>query len=83
MKKFLVDVYIPAVNKHMDVFLPAGKLISEATGLLAGLAESIYAGSYKGTRDAILLDAVHGNPFNREITVFDAGIRNASKLLLI
>jgi len=48
MKKYLVDVYIPAIGKHYDTFLPANKKINEVTYLLAGIAESLSRGSYKG-----------------------------------
>ena len=83
MKKYLVDVYLPATGQHMDVYLPTGKQIGEATQLLVNIAESISGGSYKGTKDAILLNANNGLPLDRNSTVYDAGIRNSSKLILI
>jgi hypothetical protein len=83
MRKYLVDVHLPAAGKHYDAYLPSGKLIGEATRLLAGIAESLSGGSYKGTADSVLLDAGSGEPYSRDITVYDAGIRNASKLILI
>ena len=83
MKKYLVDVYLPAVGKHYDVYLPCGKRIGEVTLLLVGLAESLSGGSYKGTADAVLLSAADGEPYDHNVTVFDAGIRNSSRLILI
>ena len=83
MKKYLVAVYLPASGKHLDVYLPTGKQIGEATQLLVNIAESLSGGSYKGTVNSVLLDASNGEPFNRSDTVYDAGIRNSSKLILI
>ena len=83
MKKYLVDVYLPATGKHYDVFLPTGKLIGEATHLLVSIAESLSGGGYKGTADAVLLNAINGEPLNRNKTVYDAGVRNSSRLILI
>ena len=83
MKKYLVDVYLPAVGRHYDALLPAGKPVAEATHLLVLLAESLSGGSYEGTDQAVLLDAESGLPLPREDTVYDAGIRNASQLILI
>ena len=83
MKKYLVDVYIPATGKHYDAYLPAGKQIGEATQLLVNIAESLSQGSYMGTTDAVLLNANNGEPFDRNDTVYDANIRNSSKLILI
>jgi hypothetical protein len=83
MKKYLVDVYLPATGKHYDVYLPAGKQIGEATQLLVSIIESLSSGSYIGTADAVLIDALSGEPLDRSSTVYDAGIRNSSKLILI
>ena len=83
MKKYLVDVYLPASGKHYNAYLPTGKQVGEATQLLVSIAESLSGGSYEGTADAILLDVGSGEPLNRSDTVHDAGIRNSSKLILI
>lgn len=83
MNKYLVDVYLPASGEHYDTYLPAGKMIGEATLLLVKIIESLSNGDYKGTADTVLINAVNGEIFNRNITVYDAGIRNSSKLVLI
>ena len=83
MRKYLVDVYLPSVGKHYDVYLPAGKLVSESTSLLVEIAQSLTGASYKGTENSVLLDAVSGQPIRHDITVYDAGIRNSSKLILV
>jgi hypothetical protein len=83
MKKYLVDVYLPASARHYDVYLPAGKQLGEATQLLVKIAESLSGGSYKGGADSTLLSADSGEPLDRRVTVYDAGIRNSSKLILI
>jgi hypothetical protein len=82
MKKYLVDVHLPAAGKHYDAYLPSGKLIGEATQLLVSIAESLSSGDYKGSADSVLLNAISGEPYNRDLTVYDAGIRNSAKLIL-
>ena len=83
MKKYLVDVYLPAIGSHYDVYLPAGKRIGEAVGLLSGMMESLSGGAFKSGPDSVLLDAEEGKPLEYCISVYDAGIRNSSKLILI
>ena len=83
MRKYLVDVYIPAAGKHFDVYMPTGKQVYEATQLLVSIAESLTGGSYKGSTDSLLIDANNGEPLSQNNTVYDAGIRNSSKLILI
>lgn len=83
MRKYLVDIYIPAAGQHLDAFVPSNKSIGEVTRLLVSAAEKLVAGSYMGTADSMLLDAESGSPYNPTITVEEAGIRNASRLILI
>ncbi|MDR1638858.1 MAG: hypothetical protein LBT59_04105 [Clostridiales bacterium] len=83
MKKYLASINLPAAGKHFDAFLPCGKTIGEVTVLLARLAEQLYGESFKSTPDTVLLNAASGLPYKREITIQDAGIRNASKLTLV
>ena len=83
MKKYLVDVYLPATGKHYDTYLPAGKQIGEATKLLVSLAESLTNGSFKGSANSLLINADNGEPLSWNNTVHDAGIRNSTGLILI
>ena len=83
MKKYLCDVYLPTTGKHYDVYLPASKQIAEATDLLADIAESLSIGSFKSTQNTVLINAETGEPLPRLSTVYDAGIRNSSKLILV
>lgn len=83
MKKYLVDIYLPAAGQHLNVLLPNTKRIGEVIGLLVQVSEPLTGGSYKGTGSAMLLDAELGIPYDVNRTVEEAGIRNASHLLLI
>jgi hypothetical protein len=83
MKKYLVNIQMPTSVTNYDAYLPANKKIGEATLLLAGIAESLSNGAYHGSEESVLLNADNGEPFERNITVYDAGIRNSSRLILI
>ena len=83
MEKYLVSVYLPAAGKHLDVFLPGGKRIAEVIRLLVTVAETLTGGSYRGTTDAMLLNAESGIPYPLTHTVEEVGIRNATALILI
>ncbi|MCX4357549.1 MAG: hypothetical protein OSJ43_15255 [Oscillospiraceae bacterium] len=83
MNKYLVDVYLPASGEHFDVFLPINKLIGEVISLLADIAVPLSGNSFKRTTDTVLINAANGEVYNFNDTVFDAGIRNSTKLILI
>lgn len=83
MKKYLVDVYLPAASMHVDVFVPSNKQIGEIIRLLVTAVQPLSCSSYLGTADAMLLNATTGLPYEFTTTVEEAGIRNASHLILI
>ncbi len=83
MNKYLVDVYLPASGQHFDVFLPANKLIGEVISLLVDIVVPLSGNCFERTADTILINAVNGEVYNFNITVFDAGIRNSTKLILV
>ena len=55
MKKYLVDVYLPAASMHVDVFVPSNKQIGEIIRLLVTAVQPLSCSSYLGTADAMLL----------------------------
>ena len=83
MKKYLVDVYLPAAGEHFDVRLPTGKRVREAVELLGLLAEPLTNGNYQPGSSSMLLDAQTGQQLPMDVTVHDAGVRNASRLILV
>ncbi|MCL1794947.1 MAG: hypothetical protein FWG34_13905 [Oscillospiraceae bacterium] len=83
MKKYLVDVYLPALGNHYDVYLPAGKRIGEAASLLSGIMASLSGGNFNSGADCVLINADDGKPMDYAMSVYDAGIRNSSSLILI
>ncbi len=83
MKKYLVDVYLPSSGEHFDVFLPANKLIGDVLSLLVDTVVPLSGYSFQRTVDTVLINAIDGGIYDLNSTVFDSGIRNASKLILI
>ncbi len=83
MNKYLVDVYLPASGEHFDVFLPANKLIGDVISLLVDTVVPLSGKSFERTSETVLINAVNGEVYDFNTTVFDAGIRNSTKLILI
>lgn len=83
MRKYLTDIYLPAAGMHLNVFLPSEKQIGEVIYLLGKAVEELCSGSYCCTDDSMLFYAERGDIISPELTVEEAGIRNASKLILI
>lgn len=83
MNKYLVDVFLPASGEHYNAFLPANKLIGEVVSLLVDIIVPFSCNCFERTADTVLINAISGEIYDFNITVFDAGIRNSTKLILI
>lgn len=83
MNKYLVDVFLPASGEHYNAFFPANKLIGEVISLLTDIIVPLSGNSFERTADTVLINAVSGEIYDFNITVYDAGIRNSTKLILI
>lgn len=83
MKKYLVDIYLPPSGEHFDVFLPANKFIGEVIPLLVDILVPLSGDTFDKTSDVVLINAIDGRIYDFNTTVFDSGIRNSSKLILV
>ncbi len=83
MKKYLVDIYLPTIGTHYDVYLPANKTMAEAINLVVQLLERLSEGSYQAGATPALMALETGEGFPQHLSVHDAGIRNATKLVLV
>lgn len=83
MKKFLVEIYLPAANKTFDVYIPSGIRMGEVTMLVAQAAAELAEGSFTPSQDTALCHRQSGTMFNINMTAEEQGIQNGSKLALI
>lgn len=81
--KYLVEVYLPAAQKTFDMRIPAISKMGEINTLVASLAADLSEGSYKATRQSILINANDGEMYDVNMTAFEQGIRNGTQLILI
>jgi len=82
MDKILVEIYIPGMNQSYDVYLPLTTKIHEVNGLLTHAFKELAAG-YFIPSDTVLCDKATGQIFDINKSVFDLGLKNGSKLMLI
>lgn len=83
MNKYLVDVFLPASGEHFDAFLPNNKLIGEVVALLSEIVMPLSGHCFEKTADTVLVNADSGEIYDFNTTVYDAGIRNSTRLILI
>lgn len=83
MKKVLVEVFVPVIDAKYDVFIPSASQMSEVLELLKKAVTDLSKGRFIATDETALCYRENGAIINVNMTVFELGIHNGSKLMLI
>ena len=83
MKKVLVEVYVPVIDARYDVFIPNTSPISEVLELLKKAVSDLSDGHFIPNGETALCYRENGAIINVNMTVYELGIHNGSKLMLI
>ncbi len=83
MEKILVEVVLPAANTSYDVYIPLSSPVSEVLYLTSNLLSDLSRGYFKADKNTVLCDAETGNVLSINTTVYESGLKNGSRLLLI
>lgn len=83
MKKVLVELYVPIIGKSYDVFIPNTSPMSQVTELLKKAAQELSGGRFIPTEESAVCYRENGSVLNVNMTVYELGIHNGSKLMLI
>lgn len=82
MDKYLVELYVPALNRRFEVYIPCAARIAEITSLCIASVEKI-AGEQYPLQDAVLCDSRNSTVFDINQSAAKLGIKNGSQLMLI
>lgn len=83
MKKVLVEVFVPVINAKYDVFIPNTSQMSEVLELLKKAVTDLSEGRFVATDETAVCYRENGSIINVNMTVYELGIHNGSKLMLI
>ncbi len=83
MKKVLVEVFVPVINAKYDVFIPNTSQMSEVLQLLKKAVTDLSEGRFVATDETAVCYRENGAIININMTVYELGIHNGSKLMLI
>ena len=83
MKKVLVEVFVPVIDAKYDVFIPSASKMSEVLQLLKKAVTDLSGGRFMATDETAICYRENGCIININMTVYELGIHNGSKLMLI
>ena len=83
MNKILVEVFVPAAGKSFDVFISLESHMEDVRKMLCQSVNHLTNGNYFADDDTVICDAESGIIFNVNMSVYELGIKNGSRLMLI
>lgn len=83
MRKLMVSVFLPAALQSYDLLIPAHMRLSQLTPLISGALSQVSSGQYADNSNSMLCDFESGNILNINMTAWESGMRNGSKLMLV
>lgn len=83
MTKLIVEVYLPAALRSFDVRIPADMRLFQITPLVSEALAQISGALYSPTAEPLLCDLESGEILNINMTAWNLGLRNGSRLMLI
>lgn len=83
MNKVLAEVFVPVLDYTFDVFLPLQSPMSEVLELLKRAITEMSDGRYIADESTAICHREDGTILNINLSVYELGIHNGSKLMLI
>ena len=82
MNEILIELYVPALGKSYDIFIPAAAKLFEISSLVTAAVEKLADGLFL-SGGAVLCGREDGQPLDANATPGELKLRNGSQLLLI
>ncbi len=83
MNKILVDVFLPAVNRSFDIYIPDSIRFHEVISMINKAVSSLCDGRFIPSDDTVLCDRNTGVIFDINLNSNELCLHNGSKLMLI
>ena len=83
MDKVLVEVFVPVINTSYDIFIPLCSQVYEVLELIKKAVTKMSDGLFIANQTTAVCYRSSGEIININLSVYESGIRNGSKLMLI
>ncbi len=83
MEKVLVELFVPVLSKTYDIFIPLQSPMHEVLELIKRAVMELSDGGYVADEATAICHREDGTVININLSVFELGIRNGSRLMLI
>ena len=82
MDKVLIDIFLPAINRSFEVYIPLDSKFYEITPLVSKMLSELSNGLFI-SGDSILYERKTGNILNINMSARQLNIKNGDNLMLL
>lgn len=83
MNKILINLYVPNLNQHYDLFIPVNEFIWKINKLVVKSISDLSDGKLLMNQNYVIANIETGKIYDNNDIVINTDIRNTSKLALI
>ena len=83
MDKVLIDIFLPAINRSFEVYIPLDSQFYEITPLVSKMLSELSNGLFISGDDSILYERKTGNILNINMSARQLNIKNGDNLMLL
>ena len=83
MDKVLIDIFLPAINRSFEVYIPLDSKFYEITPLVSKMLSELSNGLFISGDDSILYERKTGNILNINMSARQFNIKNGDNLMLL
>lgn len=83
MDKILVEIYVPVLSSSWDMFIPQELPMYKALAMIKKAVEDLSSGRFVADSNTAICHREDGTILNINLSVYELGIHNGSKLMLI
>lgn len=83
MGKVLIELYVPVLEESFDIFVPLQSPMFEVVELMKKAVVEMSEGRFFANETTALCNREDGTIININLSVYELGIQNGSKLMLI
>ena len=83
MNKILINLYVPNLNQHYDLFIPVNEFIWKINKLVVKSISDLSDGKLLMNQNYVIANIETGKIYDNNDIVINTDIRNTSKLAII
>ena len=83
MDKVLIDIFLPAINRSFEVYIPLDSKFYEITPLVSKMLSELSNGLFISGDDSILYERKTGNILNINMSARQLNFKNGDNLMLL